>query len=70
MHMNLQNVTVRGGLLRARREQKKIRQMDLAAEVGINKSNLCDIEKDRINPSADVLLRLMIRLKIKPADFF
>ena len=39
-----------GSLLRQLREEKRLRQADLANTIGVSAVYICDIEKDRRNP--------------------
>lgn len=39
-----------GSLLRQLREEKKLRQVDIANVIGVTTVYICDIEKDRRNP--------------------
>ncbi len=39
-----------GSLLRQLREEKRLRQADLANTIGVSTVYVCDIEKDRRNP--------------------
>lgn len=39
-----------GNLLRQLREEKKLRQVDIANAIGVSTVYICDIEKDRRNP--------------------
>ena len=58
-----------GAELRAIRRERGIKQQDLAAQAGISRSYLCDIERGRVsNPSLQVLDGLAASLGIARLD--
>lgn len=48
-----------GTLLRQLREEKSLRQVDVANAIGVSTVYICDIEKDRRNPPGYKKLRLI-----------
>ena len=48
-----------GSLLRQLREEKRLRQADIANAIGVSTVYICDIEKDRRNPPAYKNLQLI-----------
>jgi DNA-binding XRE family transcriptional regulator len=52
------------------RKRKKLRQVDLAARVGLHRADLCKIEKGRgpENPSSSTILRFAEALGVTPND--
>ena len=48
-----------GSLLRQLREEKKLRQADIADAIGVSTVYICDIEKDRRNPPSYKKLQLI-----------
>jgi transcriptional regulator with XRE-family HTH domain len=48
-----------GSLLRQLREEKKLRQADIANVIGVSTVYICDIEKDRRNPPSYKMLQLI-----------
>ena len=47
-----------GKNIRAARKSQKITQADLAAESGLSRSYLADLERDRYNPSVETLTKI------------
>lgn len=60
--MNIQ--TQLGMRIRYLRKEKKMSQLDLALESGVNKNYLSDLEKGRRNPTLGVLNKIAIALNI------
>ena len=56
--------------IRKYRKQMKLSQVDLAVEVGIDRSYLSEIENGRGNPSVNILYAISDSLDIKVADLF
>ena len=56
--------------IRKYRKQMKLSQVDLAVEVGIDRSYLSEIENGRVNPSVNILYAISDSLDIKVADLF
>lgn len=48
-----------GSLLRRLREEKRLRQADIANAIGVSTVYICDIEKDRRNPPSYKKLQLI-----------
>lgn len=48
-----------GSLLRGLREEKRLRQADIANAIGVSTVYICDIEKDRRNPPGYKKLQLI-----------
>lgn len=48
-----------GSLLRQLREEKRLRQADIANAIGVSTVYICDIEKDRRNPPGYKNLQLI-----------
>ena len=48
-----------GALLRQLREEKSLRQVDVANAIGVSTVYICDIEKDRRNPPGYKKLQLI-----------
>ena len=48
-----------GSLLRQLREEKKLRQADIAVAIGVSTVYICDIEKNRRNPPNYTKLQLI-----------
>ena len=48
-----------GSLLRQLREEKRLRQVDVANAIGVSTVYICDIEKDRRNPPSYKKLQLI-----------
>lgn len=48
-----------GSLLRQLREEKRLRQVDVANAIGVSTVYICDIEKDRRNPPGYKKLQLI-----------
>jgi transcriptional regulator with XRE-family HTH domain len=55
--------------IRARRTEKKISIVRLAAEVGISHSHLYYIESKKVIPSIDVLVKIAKSLNVSIRDF-
>lgn len=53
-----------GMRIRYLRKEKKMSQLDLALESGINRNYISDLEKGRRNPTISVLNKLAIALNI------
>lgn len=60
--MNIQ--TQLGMRIRYLRKERKMSQLDLSLESGINKNYLSDLEKGRRNPSLVILNKIAVALKI------
>ena len=63
-----------GSLLRQLREEKRLRQADIAVAIGVSTVYICDIEKDRLNPpSYRKLQQIAVKLELteeKSAELF
>ena len=59
-----------GKRIRYLRKQKKMSQLDLSLESGVNKNYISDLEKGRRNPSVLILNRIAIALNIDLATLF
>jgi transcriptional regulator with XRE-family HTH domain len=55
--------------IRARRTEKKISIVNLAAEVGISHSHLYYIESKKVIPSIDVVVKIAKSLNVSLVDF-
>jgi transcriptional regulator with XRE-family HTH domain len=55
--------------IRARRTEKKISIVNLAAEVGISHSHLYYIESKKVIPSIDVVIKIAKSLNASIVDF-
>jgi transcriptional regulator with XRE-family HTH domain len=55
--------------IRARRTEKKISIVNLAAEVGISHSHLYYIESKKVIPSIDVVVKIAKSLNTSVVDF-
>ena len=54
-----------GSLLRQLREEKRLRQADIAVAIGVSTVYICDIEKDRRNPpSYRKLQQIAVKLEL------
>lgn len=56
--------------IKARREEMKMSQKELAEKAGISQSFMCDIEQGRCKPSIDTAVKLAKALKVKDISFF
>ncbi len=52
------------------RKQMKLSQVDLAIEIGIDRSYLSEIENGRVNPTINVLYAIADSLKISIVKLF
>ncbi len=59
-----------GALLRAIRNSKHLTIKDVASKAGVSSSLLSQIERNRISPSLDTLLRLLEVYGVPPNKFF
>ena len=59
-----------GMRIRYLRKQKKMSQLDLSLEAGVNKNYISDLEKGRRNPTIMVLNKIAVALKIDLATLF
>ena len=50
------------------REKRKLKQIDVAVDAGINPSYYSKIERGEVNPSLEKLFRIIKSLKIKSSD--
>lgn len=50
------------------RKNKKLNQIDVAVDAGINKSYYGKIERGIVNPSLEKLYRIIKALKVKSSD--
>ena len=65
------NVLVQLGMrIKFLRKEKKMSQLDLSVESGVNKNYICDLEKGRRNPSISVLERIAEALNVDLATLF
>ena len=65
------NIIVQLGIrIRYLRKQKRMSQLDLALESGINRNYLSDLEKGRRNPTVLVLNKIAIALNIDLSNLF
>ena len=65
------NIIVQLGMrIRYLRKQKRMSQLDLALESGINRNYLSDLEKGRRNPTVLVLNKIAIALNIDLSNLF
>lgn len=67
MYNRLQNI---GLNVKRLRQKKKLSQIELAVEVGINRSYLSEIENGRTNTSVDVLYAIADSLGVDIAELF
>ena len=59
-----------GAKLKERRLQKKLSLEQLARQVGLTRSFLSQVEKDKTSPSIASLIKILAALNVKMADFF
>lgn len=65
------NAIVQLGMrIRFLRKEKKMSQLDLSLESGVNKNYLCDLEKGRRNPSVLVLEKIAVALDVDLQTLF
>lgn len=50
------------------REKRKLKQIDVAVDAGINPSYYSKIERGEVNPSLEKLYRIVKSLKVKSSD--
>lgn len=50
------------------REKRKLKQIDVAVDVGINPSYYSKIERGEVNPSLEKLYRIIKSLNVKSSD--
>ena len=68
---NLTNRLENIGLnIRKYRKQMKLSQVDLAVEVGIDRSYLSEIENGRVNPTINILYAIADSLNVSIVDLF
>ena len=66
--MNIQ--TQLGMRIRYLRKERKMSQLDLSLESGVNKNYISDLEKGRRNPTIVILNRIAVALNIDLATLF
>lgn len=59
-----------GDLIRYRRKERGFRQIDMAAEIDISTSYICEIENGKIWKNSFKVLQLMQVLKINPVSIY
>ncbi len=59
-----------GDLIRYRRNEAGFRQIDMAAEIDVSTSYICEIEKGKIWRNSFKVLQLMMVLEINPVSIF
>jgi transcriptional regulator with XRE-family HTH domain len=59
-----------GEKIKAARGARKMTQEELAIEAGMKRSSVCDLERDRYNPSHSTLSKLASALNLKVEYFF
>jgi transcriptional regulator with XRE-family HTH domain len=57
-----------GGNIKKIREKRKLKQIDVAVDAGINPSYYSKIERGEVNPSLEKLYRIIKSLKVKSSD--
>lgn len=57
-----------GNKIKRLRKKKKKRQLDIAAEAGINDSYYSKIERGEVNPSLEILYKIIKALGVKSSD--
>lgn len=67
MHNRIQNI---GLNVKKFRKKKKLSQIELAVEVGIDRSYLSEIENGRTNMSVGILYAITDALKTDISEFF
>ena len=67
MTNRLQNI---GNKIRQIRKEKNIPQIELAVEIGIDRSYLSEIENGRTNPSINILYAIADALHVNIIDLF
>lgn len=67
MTNRLQNI---GNKIRQIRKGKNIPQIELAVEIGIDRSYLSEIENGRTNPSINILYAISDALHVNIIEFF
>ena len=70
--MILNNKEKIGDLIRNERIAKKLSQLKLSSKAAISNTYLCDIEKNRTNPSLETLEKIFnaLDVKIEWSNFF
>ena len=63
-------VTQLGMRIKFLRKSKKLSQLDLSLEAGVNKNYISDLEKGRRNPTILVLNKIAVALNIDLATLF
>lgn len=63
-------ITQLGMRIKFLRKEKKMSQLDLSLECGVNKNYISDLEKGRRNPSIEVLERIAIGLGVDLSTLF
>ena len=63
-------ITQLGMRIRFLRKNKKMSQLDLSLEAGVNKNYISDLEKGRRNPTLLILNKIAIALNIDLATLF
>ena len=56
--------------LRRLRVERKISQADLAADAGVDRAYVSELERRLANPTVDLLDRLAVVLKVRLSQFF
>ena len=59
-----------GGRLRELRQQKNLSFAAIASQIGVTRSLLSLIEKDKTTPSLATLVKILQVLEVKMSDFF
>lgn len=58
-----------GGLIRNKRKELKMTQIELASRLGLSRSYLSDIENGRYNPSVNFLFKIIAILDLDLNEF-
>ncbi len=53
-----------GNRMKIRRKELGLTQKELASEVKLSQNYLSELEKDKFNPTAPIIIRLAVALKI------
>ncbi len=53
-----------GNRMRSRRKELGLTQKQLASEVKLSQNYLSELEKDKFNPTAPIIIRLAVALKM------
>lgn len=52
------------------RKQAKLRQEDMAAQLGVSRQTIIAIENDKYNPTLELAMKIALLLNLKVEDIF